>query len=567
MASEELARAIRLAKAGEKDSARRILLKLVEEEPQNELAWIWLVDTMPTDAQRTATLKQCLQFIPESKFALQALATLQGRREMMPPEDQELQPQELTPVVTDKPLGITRPLSDQPAEAAISPDTYGGSSVPQPAQTSQQPEPRGSRVEEVEKLAAELRPPGDQAALVQPVEEMLPEQLQPREEQQRARRVRISLLAITAVLIVLAAAYTAVFSPRSPLYGLIFSPTPAEPQLSPGVPQPEPPAALAIPRGLPQGEQPAAPTLIETDDVAEVLPTSTPSPPFLNLDGSMPGWLAWSGDGDWIAVLSAGGLSLFDSHDLQTLRYLDLADDIVQCRLAEGGLRMACRGSAIQIWSLPEGDAVTRLDHPEYDEGSSLWLAYAPDASQTAVVFDADPRTIWLWSASGSLLDTQLRAPTEIQRLEFSPDGRYLAAGLAGGRAEVWALASSEQVILIAEQMGALTGMEFSANGDLLALSDGQLALIWDVPGQNLVRRIESPTQIRDLAVSPDGSRLALGTQAGQIVILDIETGGQVQLIEGPGSPVSVLAYSPQGERLAAAYNEGLIFFYDQMVK
>ena len=567
MASEELAQAVRLAKAGEKDSARRILLKLVEEEPQNELAWIWLVDTMPTDAQRIATLKQCLQLIPESKFAIQALANLQGRREIMPLEGQELQPEAFTPLVTDKPLGIPKPLSEQPTDVAIPPASFDGPSVGQGAEASQQPEPRGSRVDEVEKLAAALRPPGDQAPAVQPVEEMLPDQIQPLEERQRARRARIGLLAVTAALIVLAAAYTAVFSPRSPFHAVIFPPASAEPQLGLSSPQPEPPAALEIPRGLPQEEETAAPTLIVTEGVAEIFPTSTPSPPFLNLGGSEPGWLAWSGDGAWIAVLSGGGLSLFDSRELLTLRYLDLTEDGIQCRLADGGHRIACRGSSIQIWSLPDGDEVIRLDHPEYDEESSLWLAYAPDASQTAVVFDADPRTVWLWSASGTLLDVKLQAPTRIERLEYSPDGRYLAAGLTGGRVEVWSLAAYEQSILIAEQMGVLTGMEFSGNGNILALSDGQLVLVWDVPGQNLLRKFELPMQIRDLAVSPDGSLLALGTQTGQVLILDIESGQQAQSIEGPGSPVSVLAYSPQGERLAAAYDEGLIFFYDEMVK
>lgn len=51
MADEILQQAIGLVKAGKNDEARGLLYHLVKTDPQNEMAWLWLSETM-NDAQR-----------------------------------------------------------------------------------------------------------------------------------------------------------------------------------------------------------------------------------------------------------------------------------------------------------------------------------------------------------------------------------------------------------------------------------------------------------------------------------------------------------------------------------
>ncbi len=73
MTSELLVNAISLVKTGYKDQAREILFQIIQDDPHNESAWIWLVETMPTDSDRIAILEQCLKYNPESKMAQQGL--------------------------------------------------------------------------------------------------------------------------------------------------------------------------------------------------------------------------------------------------------------------------------------------------------------------------------------------------------------------------------------------------------------------------------------------------------------------------------------------------------------
>ena len=57
MTDDTLQQAIGLVKAGKYNEARGLLYHLVKTDPHNEMAWLWLSETM-NDAQRLATLEQ-----------------------------------------------------------------------------------------------------------------------------------------------------------------------------------------------------------------------------------------------------------------------------------------------------------------------------------------------------------------------------------------------------------------------------------------------------------------------------------------------------------------------------
>lgn len=61
-------------------------------------------------------------------------------------------------------------------------------------------------------------------------------------------------------------------------------------------------------------------------------------------------------------------------------------------------------------------------------------------------------------------------------------------------------------------------------------------------------------------AFSPDGRRLALVTDANELVVLDWETGAVQPFIEAPGRPVSWPSWAPDGEQIAVASGDSLLF-------
>jgi hypothetical protein len=76
---ERFNQAIQLIKSGEVERARPILLELLKTDPHNVPAWLWLVQSLPTLAQRIAALEQCLKYNPNSRRAKWGLARLKPR--------------------------------------------------------------------------------------------------------------------------------------------------------------------------------------------------------------------------------------------------------------------------------------------------------------------------------------------------------------------------------------------------------------------------------------------------------------------------------------------------------
>jgi Tol biopolymer transport system component len=79
MADDTLQQAISLVKAGKYNEARGLLYHLVKTDPRNEMAWLWLSETM-NDAQRLTTLEQALKFNPDSQKLQHSLERLRTRQ-------------------------------------------------------------------------------------------------------------------------------------------------------------------------------------------------------------------------------------------------------------------------------------------------------------------------------------------------------------------------------------------------------------------------------------------------------------------------------------------------------
>jgi WD40 repeat protein len=126
-----------------------------------------------------------------------------------------------------------------------------------------------------------------------------------------------------------------------------------------------------------------------------------------------------------------------------------------------------------------------------------------------------------LWDASsGQLLDEQsvLEHESAVSTLAFSPDGTLLAAGTARGDIVLWEVAARRQRRVLGEHTDRIIGLAFvGQDGRTLATAsvDGKV-ILWDMLShQPIAPSISSGTltELRDIAVSPDGRTLVGGGQ------------------------------------------------------
>jgi hypothetical protein len=79
MPEDRLQQAISMSRAGDKEEARQLLSKILEDEKNNEVAWLWLADTMPDDEHRMEVLQESLFYNPDFELARKGLETLKKK--------------------------------------------------------------------------------------------------------------------------------------------------------------------------------------------------------------------------------------------------------------------------------------------------------------------------------------------------------------------------------------------------------------------------------------------------------------------------------------------------------
>ena len=74
-----LKQGIAALKAGQKTEACRLLKQVVEQDKDNEAAWLWLSGAMDTDHERIRCLRETLRINPNNEHARHGLEKLESK--------------------------------------------------------------------------------------------------------------------------------------------------------------------------------------------------------------------------------------------------------------------------------------------------------------------------------------------------------------------------------------------------------------------------------------------------------------------------------------------------------
>ena len=207
----------------------------------------------------------------------------------------------------------------------------------------------------------------------------------------------------------------------------------------------------------------------------------------------------------------------------------------------DGRLVAMARGESIEIWDVASAQrrwtssAGKRDDGFEFESPSTGAVVFSRDGkylvSKTSDARDSWRGKTWLriWDVAKGTLTSQVNLPRRVNGLPaFSPDGtRLLVNAYSTGAAFEKRLAD-----VGIEQYDTLTGA--------------------------LLKEFKSPEKYgNSFAASPDGKLLATGTSGSRIRFWDSRSGDLVFSLMGPlhSALINSIAFSPDGERIAAASN------------
>lgn len=299
-------------------------------------------------------------------------------------------------------------------------------------------------------------------------------------------------------------------------------------------------ACTSVPTPTPYSSPDVAPTLTSADTPETVWPTCIPM-----LQKSYPFSAIWSPADSTVALITVGGICLYDAATLRDLRFIETG---IFWRLdtvfSPNGKLLAARSAAniavINLWDVATGRKLHTFE--------AGYFAFAPD-SQVLATSSADIR---LWDV-GTGRKLRVLSGGNIEGLSFSPDGTLLTP--ERGVAKLWEVSTGREIPLPESKYRV-----FAPDNKTLALAGGNentAIQLWDLPTGRIRQTLRGHTaEVERLVFSPDGQILASSARWPHdktIRVWDVQSGQELYSLEGHSYVILDVAFSPDGRTLASS--------------
>lgn len=304
------------------------------------------------------------------------------------------------------------------------------------------------------------------------------------------------------------------------------------------------------------------------------------------------GWPVWDvaygPKGNLAATSYFGGLHVFDTRLQQKWmqpRGKEAHTQVIRdcCFVHQGRILLTtAHDQRVIVWNAETGeklDSITLLDWPRSIAVSVRGLIAfgcgpeSPSPSTDAINSSSVRLGRLTVKENSSGLSAQLRLTGELQGaygevydLDFSPDGRMLAAASEDGSVRVWNHDARQLITTFSGHNGPVSSVSFSANGKR-ALSAGHHvqgdwtageAYLWDVVTGHQRQAYRHGQLLFDAVFDAEGRVITAGDDR-RIKIWDAESGGLVEEINAHANLIRRLAVSPDGNLLASASEDNSV--------
>lgn len=193
-------------------------------------------------------------------------------------------------------------------------------------------------------------------------------------------------------------------------------------------------------------------------------------------------------------------------------------------------------GNNIYVWDTFTGNAFAMLDkHPD----SINAIALSPDGTKLAAA--GGDWTVRLWEVNtGKYINSLTGHSSAVNAVAFSPDGNILAS--AGSTLRLWDADTGEWLHTDSRDLGSIDLLAFSPNGKTLATGGGwdHTVHLWDVNTGTLRTGMKGHTdKIRDMAFSPDSTRLITASRDRTMRLWNVNTGTELQNLPTPDDAIN----------------------------
>lgn len=212
----------------------------------------------------------------------------------------------------------------------------------------------------------------------------------------------------------------------------------------------------------------------------------------------------------------------------------------------------------IRIWNfggqkIAEFRRSVETDHPVHA------FALTPDGEQCLAV--GFPPHVALWDLSTQRIVREYSGHTDrVWAVSISSDAAIAASAGWDGTIRTWDLQNGASIRTIEADMGKVLAVSFLPNSDLLVAAGRAKVTLMDAKtGKQKWTFRGYPLYANAVAVSADGSRIAVGGRDNSLRLLNAENGDQIHVLKGHNGWVNATAFSADGHWILSGSSDSTV--------